>query len=316
MKNKPFNENEHPRDSDGKFTAKSKGKSQEGPPLPPVEPPHHQKTFNNVTDLVNHNTPVEDSKPDYLKSSYWGEDKLKEQEVIDDASFTKKIERKRTPESDALATKHIEIAHAKEHVITEDVVNICTKHGGDMAGLEHRLKGVASLSGKIYSEWLKDSEKNPDEPLRKYAENIIDNVRYTSVVQNSEITAHVDKVLSDFESKGYRIVKCKNTFKKEAQYKGVNCNLVTPDGYTFELQFHTPESMNAKEQLVKRDGKWTKATSNEFLSKYASHKYYEELRAGAVGERKKYLDYKLISMWEKVENPSELDTVCQKYTKE
>ena len=44
----------------------------------------------------------------------------------------------------------------------------------------------------------------------------------------------------------------KNHWLDDPQYKGVNSRWKTPDGGRFELQFHTPESFYAKEQLTHR----------------------------------------------------------------
>ena len=49
------------------------------------------------------------------------------------------------------------------------------------------------------------------------------------------------------EKKGYEVTAVKNTWNKiEAVYKGVNTNIKTPEGYEFELQFHTKESFDLK----------------------------------------------------------------------
>ena len=46
-----------------------------------------------------------------------------------------------------------------------------------------------------------------------------------------------------------KFVRVKNTLKDEsAVYRGVNTQVKTPDGYTFEIQFHTPQSLAIKEK--------------------------------------------------------------------
>ena len=51
------------------------------------------------------------------------------------------------------------------------------------------------------------------------------------------------------EGLGYKFVRVKNTLKDEsAVYRGVNTQVKTPDGYTFEIQFHTPQSLAIKEK--------------------------------------------------------------------
>jgi hypothetical protein len=41
----------------------------------------------------------------------------------------------------------------------------------------------------------------------------------------------------------------KNSWKDQ-EYKGINTRWVTPDGERFELQFHTPESYHAKQEVT------------------------------------------------------------------
>jgi hypothetical protein len=56
--------------------------------------------------------------------------------------------------------------------------------------------------------------------------------------------------MRQLEDAGYTNVKVKNTFKPGSPYKGINTTFGTPDGQSFELQFHTPESFNTKQNLT------------------------------------------------------------------
>jgi hypothetical protein len=56
--------------------------------------------------------------------------------------------------------------------------------------------------------------------------------------------------MEDMERLGYKKVEVNNTWlNKNKAYNGVNTNFGTPQGYIFELQFHTPESLKLKNKL-------------------------------------------------------------------
>ena len=61
------------------------------------------------------------------------------------------------------------------------------------------------------------------------------------------VTADVRQKL---ESAGCQMTYSKNHWMDDPQYKGVNSRWETPDGGRFELQFHTPDSFYAKEELT------------------------------------------------------------------
>jgi len=56
--------------------------------------------------------------------------------------------------------------------------------------------------------------------------------------------------MKSLEDAGYTKVQVKNTFKPGAVYKGVNTTFESPQGQKFELQFHTPESFDMKQNVT------------------------------------------------------------------
>lgn len=308
-----FKEEEHPRDEDGKFTDKSgSGKSsadrltemKKAMDFKNQEAKPQTFTTSNPLELIEHNTPRSPVKGKYdPEDDFWTVEKIKEQEAIDDKHYKTSIARPRSPESDRVATRLMEEAVKAEPEITRTTVEICHKYGGSMVGLNVKIKAFNSLSGKI---------KSLGGDLEAAGDTIKDNVRYTSVVPASQLARHASNVLREYKSRGYRVIKCDNSYKDGSLYKGINCALVTPKGYTFELQFHTPESINAKECLVeiKRD-KWVTGRPDQRLSQHPSHKYYEENRANPTPERRRYLDYRLRKLWSNVDNPTGIDEALE-----
>lgn len=126
-------------------------------------------------------------------------------------------------------------AAAAEKSVTPDLQQAAAAQGMKMEGLEYRLKTEESLARKL-------GDTPPDQ--------IRDALRYTMVSDSQNMAANVSSTLGDLESKGYKVLKVKNTFKDGASYKGVNTQILSPDGQPFELQFHTPESFNVKQNLT------------------------------------------------------------------
>jgi hypothetical protein len=116
-----------------------------------------------------------------------------------------------------------------------DLSALAKASGGKQEGLEYRLKTKESLARKLETT-------NP--------ENINDSLRYTITYPSENIGAGANKVMKQLEDAGYTKVKVKNTFKPGSPYKGINTTFKTPDGQPFELQFHTPESFNTKQNLT------------------------------------------------------------------
>lgn len=128
-----------------------------------------------------------------------------------------------------------------EPKITDDLVNIAKSLKSKMVGLEYRLKKEDSLARKILSdaELLKIDLK--DASLK-----INDVLRYTVVANEEKFTNHYFSYMFKLKKKGYTINRVKNTFKDGVTYKGIN-TLIEKEGVVFELQFHTLQSIEVKE---------------------------------------------------------------------
>ncbi|AXY24774.1 hypothetical protein CL176_01385 [Suicoccus acidiformans] len=61
------------------------------------------------------------------------------------------------------------------------------------------------------------------------------------------LVKHTEGIIDKLSKKGYTLSRVRNTWLDDSNpYKGINTNLITPIGYEFELQFHTPESFAVK----------------------------------------------------------------------
>ena len=112
-----------------------------------------------------------------------------------------------------------------------------------LAGLKHTLKGEDRLKEKIADELT----AKPDQQVRSAFGKIADAVRFTLVYQSERYADGIRSDVDRLEAEGFELIKLKNLWQSE-QYKGVNSQWRVPHTETrFELQFHTPESREAKE---------------------------------------------------------------------
>lgn len=112
-----------------------------------------------------------------------------------------------------------------------------------LAGLEHMVKGEDRLKKKLADVLFVDTRLT----VRQALDKVPDAVRFTLTYSAERYT---DGVLADVDrlkAEGFELVKLKNLWHSE-QYKGINSQWRRPEiGLRFEMQFHTPESLEAKE---------------------------------------------------------------------
>ena len=112
-----------------------------------------------------------------------------------------------------------------------------------LAGLKHMLKGVDRLREKIAERF----RYNPGLSPRQAAAEVPDAVRFTLAYSESHYTGGVLADVQRLQGAGYELLKLKNLWAKD-QYKGINSQWRRPEsGLRFEVQFHTPQSREAKE---------------------------------------------------------------------
>jgi hypothetical protein len=133
-----------------------------------------------------------------------------------------------------IARRMLAKAKAAEPKVTQDISDAAKKSGGKQEGLEYRLKSEDSLTRKIDSEG---------------AAGVNDNLRYTVTYEPNKLGQGANSVMADLEAKGYERVAVKNTFDQGRGYMGINTTFRSPDGQLLELQFHTPQSFDIKQNI-------------------------------------------------------------------
>jgi hypothetical protein len=122
-------------------------------------------------------------------------------------------------------------AVSAEPGITSKIQEIGAKEGMSVVGLDYRIKGVDSYARKAALS---------NKPIN-------DIVRYTYTAAPAEYTEKSTRCMLELEKSGYNIIGARNTWlQPNAIYRGVNTNMVSPQGTTIEVQFHTPESYALK----------------------------------------------------------------------
>lgn len=167
-------------------------------------------------------------------------------------------------------------ALSHEPRITADVENAVNASGSKMYGLNNRIKSLESISRKL-----------------DLGKDIRDAVRYTTISSEKNFVRNYEAIKSKLQQKGYTEIKCKNYFEDYKQgkvkHKSVQCNFRTNDGYTFEIQFHTKASQDAKTKKVP---------------------LYEEVRNPSVSDKRKAQIIKeMESLAESVRDPKDIDKI-------
>ncbi|MES9538311.1 hypothetical protein [Actinomadura sp. NPDC000600] len=111
-----------------------------------------------------------------------------------------------------------------------------------LVGLEYRLKGEERFKEKVAEKLAAELRKSPTEA----AESISDGLRYTYQIPVDSYTQGYRQIVGGLKGDGHEMVFCRNSWGA-SEYKGVNTRWRTPSGQLFEVQFHTPESFEAKQ---------------------------------------------------------------------
>ncbi|MFG2090659.1 MULTISPECIES: hypothetical protein [unclassified Spirillospora] len=131
----------------------------------------------------------------------------------------------------------------RETGITEGLqVKEAEVDGAKLVGLEYRLKGEERFKEKVAEQLAADLREDP----RGVAESIPDALRYTYQFSSEDYVRGYGEVRDRLERSGFEMVQSRN-FWGESEYKGINSRWRAPDGQLFEVQFHTPESFEAKQ---------------------------------------------------------------------
>jgi hypothetical protein len=145
-------------------------------------------------------------------------------------------------------TEHVMAqARAMDNKITPLIAMTVDTSGGQMIGLEHRIKTSADRISQKIAEKMATENLTPEQARN----NIYDSLRFTASFSPDQYTAGVEKLLSNLKAQGIEAApgKDKNYWPPPpGVYHGLNYVMTDKSGFKFELQFHTPESFAIKQQ--------------------------------------------------------------------
>lgn len=201
-------------------------------------------------------------------------------EVKDEA-----LKPERSQEAGFLASEYRAKATELEPKLTSMLAGLADKLGGKMEGLQFRLKSTDSIARKIDKEVATGMAKD----RAQAAAEMGDMIRHTVAFNEGTYTGGVAKMVETLQNAGYKL-SIRNFWKDGDPYQGININL-EKDGVKTELQFHTKESLKAKEEAhvdyeKYRDTKTSKEEKNilfrkmtEMASKIPKPKQFAKLLA-------------------------------------
>lgn len=113
-----------------------------------------------------------------------------------------------------------------------------------LVDLDKKFKDLDSLAEKI--ERLKPNWNNDTAAA---ASQMNDGLRYTFVVPNEDdYSSFVRSTLSSIHGRGMGVTSW-NYWNSGDPYSGVNAMIQHPNGFNYEIQFHTPKSLAAKKKM-------------------------------------------------------------------
>ena len=186
--------------------------------------------------------------------------------------------------ADRTARAILQKAEVAETAITPALQETVRRHAAQMAGLDYRLKSLASLTRKINTK-----AKVKGISADAAAADIHDVLRYTVLVDEQEFTAQFTAIRRTLAAAGHDMIAISNTWREGAPYKGIN-TFMQYNGYRYELQFHTAKSFAIK------NGKL--------------HELYERFRADAADAAEKQKLYQeMVALSAAIAQPPHIDTI-------
>ena len=178
-------------------------------------------------------------------------------------------------------------AMEKDKTVTKELQDVVSQGTGELVGLEYRIKGIDSLEEKLFRKAIEKGITVSD-----YAKKVTDVLRYTNMSKAENLVNDFNTVVSGLKAKGYEMIEVNNTWKEGSAYKGINILVRDKNGYTFELQFHTKQSMEIKE---------------------INHKLYEKARKPGTSQAERdRLELEMARNAQKVITPKNIDQIKDK----
>lgn len=180
-----------------------------------------------------------------------------------------------------------------EPLISEKVWNAVDSLGNELIGTQFAMKTASSVNDKLERVQQKMQDSELDINLPEVFSQIKDLIRYTEICPHDDIMKVAEATIKKLEEDGFTLSGYKNYFLKpypQTGYKGLHLNFISPYGQEIELQVHSKESFETKQN---------------------GHDLYEKVRAVATQEEdKKALIAEMVALHRKTPNPAGYDRFC------
>lgn len=113
----------------------------------------------------------------------------------------------------------------------------------ELVGLEARLKPLSSIERKV-DETVRRS-RGAVTRAEVVAAGIDDAVRFRVVVDDGHYVTTEQEVVAFLERSGVKALRRPDGWGRQGDYPGLNVTFRHPTGSLFEVQFHTPASLQA-----------------------------------------------------------------------
>ncbi len=139
-------------------------------------------------------------------------------------------------------------ARRMEAEITPMLQSIAHAAGAQLVGLGHRLKSPGSLKEK-----LKQLVAHRQLTLEDAVPLVNDALRYSITLPPGDFAGGCRRIQAALDEQGHARVKLVNHFTKQYEpFSAINLTLRNPEGHLWEIQFHTPQTFELKEQFHDR----------------------------------------------------------------
>ena len=185
---------------------------------------------------------------------------------------------KADPSIEEVVNWYVAQAHAIEPSITRLIEGLAVHNGGKAEGLAFRFKKPDKILDKIHRKNLSSGDP------RLWLD---DTLRYTIVFHPSIYSAQVQDTIYGLQEAGCSVVEESNSWLRGDPYSDLKYVLAAPNGFHFELQFHTQESLDLKQNAL--------------------HALYDEFRDNStpLARRQELFDI-MSAYWETVEIPDDV----------
>jgi hypothetical protein len=146
-----------------------------------------------------------------------------------------------------VAAQLVDQANAREPALTATMEDLAATHGGQLEGLDFRVKTADSLTRKIAVD-AAEKGKDPSE----LAGDIFDVNRYTLSTDEGHYAALAQATIDDLRGQGNTVLVKNFWNRSDNPYQGINLQVTTPDGAKYELQINTPASLAVKNGRMHR----------------------------------------------------------------